>query len=254
MVTQRLASGTKATMSVTLIDRDLAPTSVGASFRPLRPGPERDLIDWFIEQEPVRIPHGCRATLFCEPRLDSGFPDLVLVLWKQAITENWSPRRLDLTNPDIRLIHHLANSGPQTEERLEQLLPRDLHRSLARLESAEMVRFLRGQWTPRPLSTIFATTHIVAIEAKINEWTAAIDQARLNFWFASNSYVLFPRRPRNERFLSVASSSGIGVWSKEDAFLDGRALGPSQPPRSYGSWLLNEWAWRASTVERTSHL
>ena len=236
-------------MALTLIDRELAPLDFGASFRAQRPGPERDLIEWFIDREPLRIPRGCRATLFCEPRLDSGVPDLVLVLWSETATRNWSPSRADLTNGDLRLMHYLANVGPQDEDDLERFFPRNLLPALERLEAAEMIRTVGDQWAPRALSTVFAARHIIAIEAKINEWGAAIDQARQNLWFASTSFVLFPRLPRDPRFLDAARAFGVGVWSKDDAFLDISLLGPARLPRSYASWLFNEWVWRVASPD-----
>jgi hypothetical protein len=236
-------------MALTLMDRKLAPIDFGATFRAHRPGPERDLIEWFIEREPIRIPRGCRATLFCEPQLDSGVPDLVLVLWNEAVTRKWSPSRLDLTNGDLRLMHYLAIMGPQDEEDLERFFPKQLPQALERLEAADMIRLVADEWVPRALSAVFAARHIIAIEAKISEWGAALDQARQNFWFASNSFVLFPRLPRDSKFQEAANASGIGVWSRDDAYLDAPSLGPARLPRSYASWLFNEWAWRAATID-----
>lgn len=49
---------------------------IGTFFRRQRGGPERTLVNWFLENIPVQIPSGCRMTVFQEPRLESGFPDL----------------------------------------------------------------------------------------------------------------------------------------------------------------------------------
>ena len=46
----------------------------GLSFRRRCPGPEDVLIEWFLEQELVRIPPGHRATVFREPRFPRASP------------------------------------------------------------------------------------------------------------------------------------------------------------------------------------
>src|SRR5271169_4258434 len=68
-------------MALTIVDRDTAPQGFGAAFRQIRQGPERKLVEAFLEELPFSTPRGCHATVFCEPRIESGFPDLVVVLW-----------------------------------------------------------------------------------------------------------------------------------------------------------------------------
>jgi hypothetical protein len=105
----------------------------------------------------------------------------------------------------------------------------------------------------RPLATIFAATHIASIKAKIADWRAALEQAYLNSWFASDSCILLPRIPRNSDVLSDAEDLGIRVLVKETNDCDIRPMNCSQA-RSYVSWLFNDWAWRAGRLpcsERT---
>ena len=54
----------------------------GLSFRRARLGPEQELVDWFLERDTVRPCSGERVTIFREPRLASGSPELVGVVWK----------------------------------------------------------------------------------------------------------------------------------------------------------------------------
>lgn len=86
---------------------------------------------------------------------------------------------------------------------------------------------------------------MIAVEAKIDEWKAALEQAHLNTWFASESCVLVPRVPRNSELLRTAQELGVRVLARESDQWD--IPDPIRSgPRSYVSWLFNDWAWRAA--------
>lgn len=228
-----------------VVDAHVVPKSLGVSFRKGRGGPERELVNWFLERELVRVPRGHSATVFREPRLPSGFPDLVIVLWRESTTRLWAKERAHLTSSDLRLVHFLAHEGPQRLDNLRSLFSGSVEVGLERLGEASMVHNSRGCWQARPLKTIFAASDIIAVEAKVGEWRAALGQAHLNTWFASESYVLVPRVPRASELLRDAGQLGIKVISQEGM---GQRIESSirSRPRSYVSWLLNDWAWRAA--------
>ena len=233
-------------MSVTILDSDSTEATIGASFRRCRPGPERDLVEWFLADLPISIPRGCRATVFCEPRLESGFPDLVAVVWNVRTTQSWTDARAEISCHDLRILHYIHQLGRCSFDDLRHLYGRGVAQNITRLQDADMIRPVGTSWTARALSRSFAVRRIIAIEAKVSEWAVALEQAMLNTWFASESYVLVPHVPRGERLLDAAKSLGIGVWSKNDdnneSVLSTRC---DQLPRSYASWLFNEWVWRA---------
>src|SRR5688500_7744695 len=96
---------------LTVLDFHVAPHHSGLSFRRSRSGPEQELVDWFLEQDAVKPGRGERLTIFREPKLASGFPDLVAVVWKESVTGRWTSARRDLTTRDLRVMHHLAVIG-----------------------------------------------------------------------------------------------------------------------------------------------
>jgi len=227
------------------VDGDSTKSNLGASFRKTRPGPERDLIESFLLAMPLHIPRGCRATVFREPRLESGFPDLVVVVWREEVTLNWRPERESLEAHDLRLMHFLHHMRRGNEKELIDWFGRRATGSIERLYNAEMIRLVGSSWTPYALRRSFAASKIIAIEAKIGRWTEVLNQALLNTWFASKSYVLVPNPPSKQQ-LFAAHRLGLGV-----CLLDGHEVlevaGESRRlPRSYASWILNEWAWKAS--------
>lgn len=226
---------------MTVIDSIVNPKKSGILFRKGRSGPEQDLVDWFLELRSVKPNRGERLTIFREPRLPTGFPDIVAVIWKESVMDGWGCERRNITPSDLRLMHYLVTSGPTRESDIKQLFGLITQQSLNRLLRSEMV-FLRGNcWQARPLSKVFGIRRIIAIEAKINAWRDAIDQAFINTWFTSESYVLVPAIPKGAMLLDKASERGIGVLSKENPYLLPQ---PPMTPRSYATWLFNEWTWR----------
>jgi hypothetical protein len=122
---------------------------------------------------------------------------------------------------------------------------RSVGESIDRLNAAGFLRASKARWLLRPLSGVFAARKIIAVEAKVSEWKAALQQADVNTWFASASYILVPEVPRRSSLLEMARRLGIGVWTKNRAPVKPKRA--EELPRSYMSWLFNEWAWRVST-------
>lgn len=231
-----------------VIDAHLSSSAPGLSFRKSKAGPEKELVDWFLRQNLVRVPRGHNVTVFREPRLPSGFPDLVIVVWKASVAQRWTSDRAALTPRDLRLMHFLGNEGPKGIEELRTVFSAPVDRQLERLGEAAMVRTTKGRWQARSLTATFAASHIIAIEAKISEWRAALEQAHLNTWFASDSCVLVPRVPRNSELLRDAAELGVRVLARDNDSWEIQDPVRSTP-RSYVSWLFNDWAWRAAFVQ-----
>jgi hypothetical protein len=205
-----------------------------------------DLVSSFLRARLFNPPPQCDMAAFQEPRLPSGFPDLVLVFWRRDVVSTWNETRADLTTSDIRLAHYLYQVGPTVASDLEDSFGRKALRSIERLCAAGVARPVRDKWRIAPLSQIFAVRQLIAIEAKVNEWSAGLEQAWLNTWFASESYLLIPRVPRGSTVLEEARKLGIGVCTDQC-----RKVAPTCRPRlpaSYVSWLFNEWIARIPAV------
>jgi hypothetical protein len=196
-------------MALTVVDHNTAAESVGAAFRRQRPGPEAELVSAFLENFPFEIPRGCHATVFCEPRIESGFPDLVVVFWSVATANKWRQERAELNQQDIRLVHYLHDAGPKTQSNLIPFFSRGLAHSLERLEAAHLIRQVKDAWKPLSIWDSFAVRRIIAVEAKISEWSEALDQAHLNTWFASDSFVLMPKNKHQPHVKAAARSKGV---------------------------------------------
>lgn len=231
---------------LSIVSHETHPDCREIALRKSRPGPEEELVAEFISRLEVRVPKGCRATLFKEPRLESGFPDMVVVVWKQGTTSHWHPDRVHLTALDLRILHLLVTGDPWGWPELDALFGKAGRLAVDRLLRADVVRSNSRRVWARPLHKVFAVRHIYAIEAKVSQVPAALRQASVNTWFAQSSYVLVPRMPKGSVLLDRAEDLGVGIWSANDTVLDARRTTPLDgKPVSHASWLFNEWVVRA---------
>src|SRR4051794_33587739 len=112
----------------------------GLRFRRPTPGPEGELIDRFLESQPFTVPSGCRLTIFREPCIESGFPDLVAVVWRTSTASSWNAERATLTARDVRLMQYVFQRGPCAYSLLKAVFSTKVTSSLDRLQAAEMLR------------------------------------------------------------------------------------------------------------------
>jgi hypothetical protein len=237
----------------TIFDYESGLRTLGPLFRAGRAGPEADLVREFLAQLSLRLPPRCRATVFREPRLESGFPDLVLVVWDVAKAALWSPYRAALLRDDVRLLHHLYVHHRRgiTLKALSQFSPRQWPARVARLVAANLLRRQKHSYVPRALSYAFAVRQIIAIEAKVSQWAGALDQAFRNTWFASDSYILLPQQKFTRVVKAAAKCRGVRICWPGLAVAVRRTTSSNRLPLSYGSWLFNEWVWRFADAEGT---
>jgi len=214
--------------------------------RTARPGPEIRMLRAALKTE-FFFRRQLPAVFFHEPELPTGLPDLVAVYMSKKAPEV-SPKRLRLKETHIRVLHGLHILSSISLHDLSPLLriaPRELERLAIDLNDAELVTFQGGILAPKRLSHSFAVKHIVAIEAKVGNWSKALEQASANRWFASQSFILIPPSRSLAKIADRALELGVGVLVFEgnevNQIIDSRV---APIPASYGSWLFNEWALR----------
>jgi hypothetical protein len=217
------------------------------SFRTPTQGPELELILDYLATHIPPPPKGQALTVFQEPGIDSGFPDLVAVYWSQRIASGWGAARVKLTSADIRVAHFLATVGIGDPETLKRFFRTSVSSTLERLHAANLIRRVGECWRARPLDSIFAVRRLIAIEAKVTNPREGLFQAFQNTWFASESYLLLPKLPRRSDLTDEAQKFGVGVAEQgKPLHLSGVRPRRQQIPLSYASWLFNEWAWKSA--------
>ena len=214
-------------------------------------GPEQELIEAFLVAATTQLRPGRSLTVFAQPAIETGFPDLVAVVWNSKVAETWVAERDRLRAADLRLLHLLATQGAIDLADLEGVFQRGLHGMLTRLEEAAVVTVGRSRCRAKRLSQIFAVERIIAVEAKISANQRVLEQASANTWFSSESYALLPTPEAGPASRDVASSFGVGIISLEDSRVaEVHQASLREVPISYGSWVFNEWTWRISREQR----
>lgn len=214
------------------------------------PGPEKKLVEYFLANGISGKDYSFRSqnmAVFVEPRVDSGFPDVVIAEYKPDFFSRWSAARSELGGSELKLLSFLYSVRGADSACIQEkmnLKPVEILRSTERLQDADLIFRDKAQrmWRPRPLEESFGLERLIAIEAKISNSQRVLNQATLNSWFASESYALTPVEP-NVAFARLARHAGIGVVTGDQRRAFRRVIRPRmQPlPLGYVSWQFNEW-------------
>lgn len=170
---------------------------------------------------------------------------MVAVYSSVVATRKWSAQRVLLQPIDIRIAHFLAMRGDTATGDLGLFFGNRGNESAQRLCSAGLILRTAMGWRLRSLREVFAVRRLIAIEAKIADWKGGLVQAFQNTWFASESYLLLPKLPKRVAAIEEMRRFGVGLITRGMS-LDSSAVSARQDnlPKSYASWLFNEWAWQ----------
>lgn len=221
--------------------------------RKKRTGPEYDLVESFLEKyQDFFSDNGYSLSVLIEPFMEIGYPDIVAVSWDKEVFKKFNSKRLGINKLDIKILNHLSLGDKKSVGGLYSELgfdPRVIKHSLKRLQDAELVLAQGTSFSARPLNDIFAPKKVIAIEAKISNWKHAFQQAQLNHWFSSESYVLFPGLEARQELLEYSENYRVGLlMGSEGRFNKITNFSENEIPRSYGSWYLNELLYRVAYV------
>ena len=215
--------------------------------RKAKKGPEIDFLYDYIQSSLPKAPAGQKLTIFIEPNVESVFPDAVAVYWDLETSQKWNKCRLLITKKDVRVLHYLALTKTEHLPILERYHAPNVIESLERLEAANLVVRKPRTWQIRSLKEIFAVKRLITIEAKIGDWQRGLLQAFFHTWFASESYLLLSKLPKHHKLVDEASRLGIGLVTSDENLDESLAIAKrDRIPKSYASWLFNEWAWKAN--------
>ncbi len=212
-------------------------------------GDEFSLVQQFIDYYcDVFIQNNKKDNLavFIEPRISSGFPDIIFASYLPSIMNNWSEARKKLDINDLKVLSQILLTNGTTGIRLLsdlKLSEGQLLISLEKLLDAKLILYSSKMhyWKPREIRDIFSITKLISVEAKINNVGRLMQQSIINTWFASQSYALTKTaNPQNDT-IKTFSECGIGLYCKKSSFqkiLEAKKLAL---PSSYLSLQFNEW-------------
>ena len=90
---------------------------IGLYTRPSTQGDELDLVEDFIEyyiHNFLKSNKTNNLAIFVEPKVASGFPDIVFASYSPKILENWSEQRENLETNDLKVLSQLLMTKGST--------------------------------------------------------------------------------------------------------------------------------------------
>jgi len=214
-------------------------------------GNEYTLVEQFIEYYCSTFLRNNRKTqlaVFVEPRIDSGFPDVVFASYLPSILDNWSDEREKLDVFDLKLLSYICNAQNAKGTKIIAKLgfpEKQTLTSLEKLMDAKLILYRSGSWRIRELRDVFSITKLIAVEAKLNDVSKVIDQSFVNTRFASHSYALTNSANPNRETIRTISKYGIGLYCKTSRFKRCVEAKQYALPSSYLSYQFNEWVGKA---------
>jgi hypothetical protein len=180
--------------------------------------------------------------------LESGYPDIVIAEYDPAVFETWADTRSKLTVKDLKVLTHLSSIEGADGLTLSHQLgykTNEMMLILSRLLSANLIELNGAECKARPVEEIYGIKKLIAIEAKIKNWSSVLLQAQSNKWFASETYILIPVDQPNSKVLEECEQFGIGIYlcNSQDVKKFSRSS-LAALPTCYVSWQFNEWIGR----------
>ncbi len=209
-----------------------------------RSGAEASMLISFLNQLDRSMHSPAQRIAFVEPLLDGTYPDAVIVS-RKAERATPTDAGVCLGKADFRVAQLLFSLGPSCLSTVRAYCGATAEASLLKLQLAGYTRLSNSRWRLAALAGLFPVSRIVAFEAKMSASKRVLEQASAHRWFAHESYVLLPNRPRNETFIESARRWNVGIWvANERRPILKSSFASCGKPISYGSWLLSEWASR----------
>ena len=230
---------------IIILENDIP--QIGLFTRTVAQGEEFALVQQFIDYYSNQFLQNNKKynlAIFIEPKVTSGFPDIVFISYLPDIMDNWSPERTNLGTNDLKLLSHLLlTKGVDGKHLISALkLPeKQTLTSLEKLLDAKLISYCNRKWQPRKLRDIFSVKKLVSVEAKINNINRVVEQSLVNTWFSSHSYALTNSAKPQNKTIKTFLKHGIGLYCKNKTFqkmVEAKKIGL---PSSYLSLQFNEW-------------
>lgn len=220
---------------------------IGLYTRNVTQGEEIELVKEFIEYYIHLFLKNNKLNnlaVFVEPKIASGFPDIVFASYSPEIIDNWSEAREKLDTIDLKVLSHLILARGCTGSALImnlKLPEKSTLLSLEKLMDAHMICRAHGVWMPVALKKIYNVRKLVSVEAKISDMRKVAEQSLINTWFASQSYAVTSISNPQSTTIRHFEKQGTGLYCKRKGFQKVVEAQKLNLPSSYLSLQFNEW-------------
>lgn len=222
-------------------------TDIGLYTRPTTQGDELDLVEDFIEyyiHNFLKNNKTNNLAVFVEPKVASGFPDIVFASYSPKILENWSEQREKLEINDLKVLSHLLITKGSTGSELItglKMPEKDTIQAIEKLLDAKMILRSQGVWKPVDVKKIYNIKNLISVEAKMTDIKKVAEQSLINTWFASQSYALTNASNPQSSTIRKFERQGTGLYCKKKSFRKIVEAKKLASPSSYQSLQFNEW-------------
>jgi predicted transcriptional regulator len=233
--------------SISVIDKNSQ--SAGLIVRTQTQGPELDFTNDFIEYYKSR--NETRRgkfdiAIYVEPKIDSGYPDVVIAHYSRAFMDNWSDSRRRLTDRELKVLSYLLRTASADIDDIVVRLGfsyKEASKSIELLSDCHIVTGKTKNHKTANITSYFGINKLIAVETKIGNSKEALCQAIQNTRYASHSYALLDSQCPKDTTVSGYRNFGVGIFAgaKFSEILNPikRAL-----PTSYVALKFNEWIGR----------
>jgi hypothetical protein len=154
------------------------------------------------------------VAVFVEPKIDSGYPDIVIVYYNDNYMMHWTQERNRLSDDDLKILALVFKASKCTVDEIATTFGFSHQRALKSIELLADCGILQQQgkrWKTTNKSSFFGIKRVVAIEAKIGNAKKALPQAIMNTRFSTQSYSLIDITNPAQKTISEYKSLGIGI-------------------------------------------
>lgn len=224
--------------------------NIGLYTREITEGAEIELVKEFIEfyvHNFLKNNKRNNLAVFVEPKVASGFPDIVFAVYSPEILDNWSSQREMLDTNDLKVLSYLLMKKGCTGSDLItnlRLSEKAALFSIEKLVDASMICRAKGMWMPTAVNKVYSIKKLVSVEAKISDMKKVAEQSLINTWFASQSYALISAANPQSSTINNFEKQGIGLYCKKNGFKKVVEAQKLKLPSSYLSLQFNEWIGR----------
>jgi len=195
-----------------------------------------------------------KIAIFIEPQIDTGYPDIVIVEYYNNAGVEWNEIRSKLSISDFKILFQIQKQKNAKVSSLIELLgftEGELSKSLNKLSQCGLIHLSEKQDYVRnvQLHSYSHINKIVSIEAKINKWSEAIQQASKNVWFSTESYILMNKDSCNDLIVKKCAENGVGIILVNGVIKTILKSEHRSFPVSYTSLLFNEWIHRKANCQ-----
>lgn len=206
-----------------------------------------DFIDYYINIF-LKNNKTTNLAVFVEPKVASGFPDIVFASYSPRIMDNWSEQREMLRTVDLKVLSHLLlTKGSSGSELMAGLMlsEKDTIQAIEKLLDCNMISRSQGLWKPVETKKLYSIKKLVSVEAKMTDIKKVAEQSLVNTWFASQSYALMGTSNPQSSTIKKFEKQGTGLYCKKKGFQKIVEAKKMASPSSYQSLQFNEWIGRA---------